>query len=48
LYLARTILQDAQVVVLDETFAALDPENFQRAVECVRLRARSALVIAHR
>jgi ATP-binding cassette subfamily B protein len=48
LFLARTILQDAQVIVLDETFAALDPENFQRAVECVRRRARSVLVIAHR
>jgi ATP-binding cassette subfamily B protein len=36
------------VVVLDESFAALDPENLQRAVECVVKRARSLLVIAHR
>jgi ATP-binding cassette subfamily B protein len=48
LYIARALLQDAEVVVLDESFAALDPENLQRAVECVVRRARSLLVIAHR
>lgn len=48
LYIARAILQDSQLVVLDESFAALDPENLQRAMECVLKRARSLLVIAHR
>ena len=48
LYIARALLQDAEVVVLDESFAALDPENLRRAVECVVRRARSLLVIAHR
>jgi len=48
LYITRALLQDAEVVVLDESFAALDPENLQRAVECVLKRARSLLVIAHR
>jgi len=48
LYIARALLQDAEVVVLDESFAALDPENLRRAVECVVSRARSLLVIAHR
>ena len=48
LYIARAILQDSQLIVLDESFAALDPENLQRAVECVVKRARSLLVIAHR
>lgn len=48
LYIARALLQDAELVVLDESFAALDPENMQRAVECVVKRARSLLVIAHR
>ncbi len=48
LYIARALLQDAEVVVLDESFAALDPENLQRAVECVLKRAKSLLVIAHR
>jgi ATP-binding cassette subfamily B protein len=48
LYIARALLQDADLVVLDESFAALDPENLQRALECVVKRARSLLVIAHR
>jgi ATP-binding cassette, subfamily B, bacterial len=48
LYIARALLQDAELVVLDESFAALDPENLKRAVECVIKRARSLLVIAHR
>ena len=48
LYIARSLLQGAEVVVLDESFAALDPENLQRAVECVLKRAKSLLVIAHR
>ena len=32
LYIARALLQDAELVVLDESFAALDPENLKRAV----------------
>jgi ATP-binding cassette subfamily B protein len=48
LYIARALLQDAELVVLDESFAALDPENLKRAVECVVTRAQSLLVIAHR
>jgi len=48
LYVARALLQDAELVVLDESFAALDPENLKLAVECVAKRARSLLVIAHR
>ncbi len=48
LYIARALLQDAELVILDESFAALDPENLKRAVECVVKRARSLLVIAHR
>jgi ATP-binding cassette subfamily B protein len=48
LFLARALLQDASLVVLDESFAALDPENLRRSLECVRQRAPSLLVIAHR
>jgi len=48
LYIARALLQDAELVVLDESFAALDPENLERALECVLRRSRSLLVIAHR
>jgi ATP-binding cassette subfamily B protein len=47
LYLARALLQRADVVVLDESFAALDPANFARALRCAVARAPSLLVIAH-
>jgi ATP-binding cassette subfamily B protein len=47
LYLARAILQRADVVVLDESFAALDHDNLVRCLEVARRRARALLVIAH-
>ena len=40
LYIARALLQDAELVVLDESFAALDPENLQ-ARRRVRGQARA-------
>ena len=46
-YIARALLQDASLVILDESFAALDPENLQTALECVLRRARTLMVIAH-
>src|SRR5579872_2303096 len=48
LFIARALLQGADLIVLDESFAALDPENLRCALECVLRRARSVLVIAHR
>lgn len=47
LYIARTLLQQADLIVLDESFAALDPENLKRALQCVLRRAPTLLVIAH-
>jgi len=47
LFIARALLQKAEVVILDESFAALDPENLRRALECVQRRAKTMLVIAH-
>ena len=46
-YLARALLQPASLMVFDESFAALDPENLARAIECVVARAPSLIVIAH-
>jgi ATP-binding cassette subfamily B protein len=45
--LARALLQGAQVVVLDESFAALDPETLQTCLEAVLQRAPTLVVIAH-
>lgn len=47
LFIARALLQRAELVVLDESFAALDPETLDRALRCVLARARAVLVIAH-
>jgi ATP-binding cassette subfamily B protein len=47
LFIARALLQNADVVVLDESFAALDPQNLTRAMCCVRARAETLIVIAH-
>jgi ATP-binding cassette subfamily B protein len=47
LFIARALLQDADVIILDETFGTLDPENLQRAMNCVLQRAPTLMVIAH-
>lgn len=47
LYMARALLQGAEVVLLDESFAALDPENLEQALDCALKRAPTLLVIAH-
>ena len=46
-YLARALLQNAQLTVLDESFAALDLETLKRCLDCAVKRARMLLVIAH-
>ena len=45
--MARALLQNADVVILDESFAALDPETLQLAMRCALQRARTLLLIAH-
>jgi ATP-binding cassette subfamily B protein len=47
LYVARALLQGADLVILDESFAALDPDTLRRAFDCVTRRARTLLLIAH-
>jgi ATP-binding cassette subfamily B protein len=46
-FLARALLQKADCVVLDESLAALDPENVKQAMRCVRDHAETLVVIAH-
>jgi ATP-binding cassette, subfamily B, bacterial len=47
LYIARSLLQPLDVRLLDESFAALDPETLERALACVLKRAETLVVIAH-
>ncbi len=47
LYLARALLQRAELVVLDESFAALDPENLALCLRATLERAPALVVIAH-
>jgi ATP-binding cassette, subfamily B, bacterial len=46
-YLARTLLQRAEIIILDETIAALDPESARQAMQCVLRRAKTAVCVAH-
>jgi ATP-binding cassette subfamily B protein len=47
LFIARALLQRAEMIVLDESFAALDPKTLERALRCVLARAPTLVVIAH-
>jgi ATP-binding cassette subfamily B protein len=47
LYVARALLQKADLVVLDESLAALDPETLRQNLRCILHRASTLLVIAH-
>jgi ATP-binding cassette subfamily B protein len=47
LYIARALLQGSDLIVLDESFAALDPESLSRSLQCVLERAPTLIVIAH-
>ncbi|MCE7985998.1 MAG: ABC transporter ATP-binding protein [Caldilinea sp. CFX5] len=47
LFIARALLQQSDLIVLDESFAALDPVTLERAMTCVLKRAPTLLVIAH-
>ncbi|MFN7974105.1 MAG: ABC transporter ATP-binding protein [Acidobacteriota bacterium] len=47
LFVARALLQGTELVVLDESFASLDPETLGRALACVVARAPALVLIAH-
>ncbi len=47
LFMARALLQTSDIVVLDESFAALDPATLETAMQCALRRAKTLIVIAH-
>ena len=47
LYIARALLQQAELIILDESFAALDAATAQCVFACLARRAPTLLVIAH-
>jgi ATP-binding cassette subfamily B protein len=46
-FIARALLQRAELTVLDESFGSLDPETLQQVIPCVTRRAGSLVVFAH-
>jgi ATP-binding cassette subfamily B protein len=47
IFLARALLQKAQLAIMDESFAALDPETLARCLQCSLQHAQTLIVIAH-
>ena len=47
IFLARALLQNAQLTIMDESFAALDPETLDLCLQCALRRAKTLVVIAH-
>lgn len=47
LYIARALLQGADILILDESLAALDPQTLRRTLTFVMERAPTVLIIAH-
>jgi ABC-type transport system involved in cytochrome bd biosynthesis fused ATPase/permease subunit len=46
-FIARALLQRAELTVLDESFGSLDPETLQQVIPCVTRRAGTLVVFAH-
>jgi ATP-binding cassette subfamily B protein len=47
LFLARALLQKAQLTIMDESFAALDPETLAKCMQCAIRHDTTLMVIAH-
>ena len=46
-WVARALLQQADLRVLDESFAALDPETLDQVIECVVRRSETLVIVSH-
>jgi ATP-binding cassette, subfamily B, bacterial len=47
IFIARALLERADLLILDESFGALDPHTLRQCLECVMRRAPTMIVIAH-
>src|SRR5215813_1029954 len=47
MFMARALLQDADLVILDESFGALDPATLRQCLRTALDRAKTLMVIAH-
>ena len=47
IFLARALLQRAQVTILDESFSSLDPATLDRCLRTALQRAETLVVVAH-
>lgn len=47
LFIARALLTGADILVLDESFAALDSETLQSSIDCVMRNCSTVITIAH-
>jgi ATP-binding cassette subfamily B protein len=47
IFLARALLQKAQLTILDESFAALDPQTLATCLNTAFRRANTLMVVAH-
>ncbi|HEX2076082.1 MAG TPA: ABC transporter ATP-binding protein [Longimicrobium sp.] len=47
IYIARAVLQNPDVLILDESFAALDPELFRSSIDYLLQRDSALVLIAH-
>lgn len=46
-YIARALLQGADIIILDESFSALDAGSLRQSLECVVRHAPTLVVVAH-
>ena len=48
IFVARVLLRKPDVVLLDESFGALDPDTFLLCLRVIERHARSVILVAHR
>ncbi len=46
-YIARAILQNPDLLILDESLASLDPINIGRVLKCLEKHCKTVIIVAH-